>query len=181
MMEYRHTLNNQHELRGDGARLIVAFRSEYEAGNTEDGNNNSHKYNSPATEVSMYGQIPREATRSCLCYEDVSRAKMDFGRKVGNLVSSINRPPNRPASVGIHIYLASLASPFAYVVHTTLAHLLDHGFLLGLMGLASFFEGNVRDYGLVSYTLYSRITTHSKSSVFSTFTLTRSSQLEIEY
>ena len=82
MMEYRHTLNNQHQSRGDGVRLIVAFRSEYETGNAENRYNNSHKYNSPATDVSMYGQMPRKATRSCLCYEDVSRAKMDFGRKV---------------------------------------------------------------------------------------------------
>ena len=65
MMEYRHTLNNQHEPPGDGVRLIVAFRSEYKASNAENCYNNCHKYNSPATDVSMYGQIPRKATRSC--------------------------------------------------------------------------------------------------------------------
>ena len=81
MMEYRHTLNNQHELRGVGIRLIVAFRSEYETGNAENRYNNSHKYNSPATEVSMYGQIPRKATRSCLCYEDVSTGEDGFWEK----------------------------------------------------------------------------------------------------
>ena len=77
-MEYRHTLNNQHEVWGGGVRLIVAFWSEYESGNAENCYNNSHKYNSPAIDVSMYGQIPRKATRSCLCYEDVSTGEDGF-------------------------------------------------------------------------------------------------------
>jgi hypothetical protein len=61
-------------------RLIVAFRSKYETGNAENRYNNSHKYNSPATDVSMV-RYPREATRSCLCYEDVSTGEDGFWEK----------------------------------------------------------------------------------------------------